>query len=86
VGLSTIGAQAVQPNLIVTAVIKTLERYTLTDAAREDYLKSFEGERFAESMRYVRTYPEQALARLRCSSAPIQNSANRNRRARAAWL
>ena len=40
-------------------VIKTLERYTLTDAAREDYLKSFEGERFAESMHYVRTYPEQ---------------------------
>jgi hypothetical protein len=34
----------------------TLEQYTLTDAAREDYLKSFEGERFAESMRYVRTY------------------------------
>jgi hypothetical protein len=44
---------------MVTVVIKTLERYTLTDAAREDYLKSFEGERFAESMRYVRTYPEQ---------------------------
>ena len=30
-----------------------------TDAARQDYLASFEGERFAESMRYVRTYPEQ---------------------------
>ena len=44
---------------IVTAVIATLERYTLTDAAREDYLASFAGERFAESMRYVRTYPEQ---------------------------
>ena len=44
---------------IVTAAIGTLERYTLTDAAREDYLASFAGERFAESMRYVRTYPEQ---------------------------
>jgi pimeloyl-ACP methyl ester carboxylesterase len=43
----------------VTAVIATLERYTFTEAAREDYLASFEGERFAESMRYVRTYPEQ---------------------------
>ena len=30
-----------------------------TDAARQDYLASFEGERFAESMRYVRAYPEQ---------------------------
>ncbi len=44
---------------IVTAAIATLERYTPTDAAREDYLASFAGERFAESMRYVRTYPEQ---------------------------
>ena len=44
---------------IVATVIKTLERYTLTDTAREDYLKSFEGERFAKSMRYVRAYPEQ---------------------------
>lgn len=44
---------------IVTAAIGTLERYTPTDAARQDYLESFEGERFAESMRYVRAYPEQ---------------------------
>ena len=44
---------------IVAAVVATLERYTPTEAAREDYLASFAGERFAESMRYVRTYPEQ---------------------------
>jgi pimeloyl-ACP methyl ester carboxylesterase len=44
---------------IVTAAIGTLERYRLTDAARQDYLSSYEGERFSESMRYVRTYPEQ---------------------------
>lgn len=44
---------------MVTAAIGTLERYRLTDVAREDYLSSYEGERFAESMRYVRTYPEQ---------------------------
>jgi pimeloyl-ACP methyl ester carboxylesterase len=44
---------------IVTAAIGTLELYRLTDAARQDYLSSYEGERFAESMRYVRTYPEQ---------------------------
>src|SRR5262245_28881719 len=44
---------------IVAAAISTLERYRPTDAAREDYLASFAGERFAESMRYVRTYPEQ---------------------------
>jgi pimeloyl-ACP methyl ester carboxylesterase len=44
---------------IVAAAVGTLERYTPTDAAREDYLSSYAGERFAESMRYVRTYPEQ---------------------------
>ncbi|HJY76540.1 MAG TPA: alpha/beta hydrolase, partial [Burkholderiales bacterium] len=34
-------------------------RYRPTEAARQDYLSSYEGERFAESMRYVRAYPEQ---------------------------
>ena len=42
---------------IIERVIQTLERYTLTDAAREDYLASFDGDRFAESMRYVQSYP-----------------------------
>jgi diketogulonate reductase-like aldo/keto reductase len=36
-----------------------IERYALPDAVREDYLSSYEGDRFVESMRYVRTYPEQ---------------------------
>jgi pimeloyl-ACP methyl ester carboxylesterase len=42
---------------IVTAAIGNLERYEPTVVAREDYLSSYAGERFAESMRYVRTYP-----------------------------
>ncbi len=42
---------------VVAAAVGTLERYRLTEAAREDYLLSYEGERFAESMRYVQTYP-----------------------------
>jgi pimeloyl-ACP methyl ester carboxylesterase len=44
---------------IVTAAMSNLERYKLTDAARQDYLASYEGERFAESMRYVRSYPDE---------------------------
>src|SRR5262249_19128239 len=44
---------------VVNAVLQTFERYSPSPAAREDYLASFAGERFAESMRYVRTYPEQ---------------------------
>jgi pimeloyl-ACP methyl ester carboxylesterase len=44
---------------VVTFAIGTLERYTPSDAAREDYLSSYPGERFAESMRYVQTYPQE---------------------------
>jgi pimeloyl-ACP methyl ester carboxylesterase len=42
---------------IVERTISTLERYKVTDAARKDYLASYEGDRFAESMRYVQAYP-----------------------------
>jgi pimeloyl-ACP methyl ester carboxylesterase len=55
-------AQDVEPyrriggRAIVERTLGTLERYKVTDAAREDYLASFEGERFAESIRYVQSY------------------------------
>jgi pimeloyl-ACP methyl ester carboxylesterase len=42
---------------VVKVATKSLERYRLTDAAREDYLSSYAGERFADSMPYVRAYP-----------------------------
>jgi len=44
---------------VVTVAMGTLERYTPSEAAREDYLSSYAGERFAESMRYVQAYPEE---------------------------
>jgi pimeloyl-ACP methyl ester carboxylesterase len=44
---------------VVAAALATLERYSPSDAAREDYLLSFAGERFAESMRYVQAYPRE---------------------------
>ena len=47
---------------IVGRIIQTLERYTVSDAAREDYLASFEGDRFAESIRYVQSYPTELEA------------------------
>jgi pimeloyl-ACP methyl ester carboxylesterase len=34
----------------------------LGDHVREDYLASYDGRRFAESMRYVRTYPTELKA------------------------
>jgi pimeloyl-ACP methyl ester carboxylesterase len=56
---------------IVRAAISTLERYKPTDEAVQDYLSSYQGERFAESMQYVRAYPEQ-LAILRDLLPTIQ--------------
>ena len=35
---------------IVERAIQTLERYALSEGARKDYLASYEGNRFAESM------------------------------------
>jgi pimeloyl-ACP methyl ester carboxylesterase len=44
---------------IVERATRTLERYVLSDTAREDYLASYEGHRFAESMRYGQSYPKE---------------------------
>ena len=41
----------------VERALQTLERYELSDTAREDYLVSYEGDRYAESIRYVQSYP-----------------------------
>ena len=47
---------------IVERTLRTLERYKVSDAAREDYLASFAGDRFAESIRYVQSYPTELEA------------------------
>src|SRR5262249_52807487 len=41
---------------IVERAMQTLERYVLSDVAREDYLASYDGNRFAESIPYVQSY------------------------------
>jgi pimeloyl-ACP methyl ester carboxylesterase len=45
------------PRLIVTGALAGIERYALPDWVREDYLSSYQGNRFAESVRYARSYP-----------------------------
>jgi pimeloyl-ACP methyl ester carboxylesterase len=45
------------PRQLVAGALTGIERYQLPDAVREDYLSSYEGDRFVESMRYVRAYP-----------------------------
>jgi pimeloyl-ACP methyl ester carboxylesterase len=44
---------------IVDAALSTIEGYTPSPEIREDYLSSYEGDRFVESMRYARAYTEQ---------------------------
>jgi pimeloyl-ACP methyl ester carboxylesterase len=50
------------PRQIVADALTGIERHELPDHAREDYLSSYEGDRFVESMRYVRTYPTELAA------------------------
>ena len=45
------------PRQLVASALTGIERYALPDHVREDYLSSYEGDRFVESMRYVRSYP-----------------------------
>jgi pimeloyl-ACP methyl ester carboxylesterase len=45
------------PRRIVAGALADIERYELPDFVREDYLSSYDGDRFVESMRYVRSYP-----------------------------
>jgi pimeloyl-ACP methyl ester carboxylesterase len=50
--------RSADPRQIVAAALTAdIERYALPDHVREDYLSSYDGDRFVESMRYVRTYP-----------------------------
>lgn len=51
------GYRSADPREIVAGALTAIERYALPDAVREDYLSSYEGDRFVESMRYVRAYP-----------------------------
>jgi pimeloyl-ACP methyl ester carboxylesterase len=50
--------RSADPRQIVGAALTAdIERYALPGFVREDYLSSYEGDRFVESMRYVRAYP-----------------------------
>ena len=51
------GYRSADPRQIVAGALTDIERYALPDDVRQDYLSSYEGDRFVESMRYVRTYP-----------------------------
>jgi pimeloyl-ACP methyl ester carboxylesterase len=54
------------PRQLVAAVLASMKRSVTAEAVLEDYLASCQGNRLAESMRYVRAYPAElpVLARL----------------------
>jgi pimeloyl-ACP methyl ester carboxylesterase len=53
------GYRAADPREIVSAALSGIEGYELPNGVREDYLSAYDGDRFVESMRYVRAYPEE---------------------------
>jgi pimeloyl-ACP methyl ester carboxylesterase len=76
--------RAADPRQIVAGALCGIERYALPDPVREDYLSSYEGDRFVESMRYVRTYPAELPALrdlLPNLQTPVQIIAGRRDRA-----
>lgn len=56
------GFRAVDGRDIVANALALMESHQLSDTAREDYLESYAGTRFAESARYVRSYPSELAA------------------------
>ena len=48
----------IDPHVIVNTAVDTIAG-GIPDDIRADYLASYEGDRFVESMRYVRTYPDE---------------------------
>ena len=67
--------RAMDPRAIVAAAIDTIEGDTVPPEIREDYLESYDGDRFVESMRYVRSYPTdlpKLAERLPAIEVPVQ--------------
>ena len=51
--------RALDPRAVVGAALDTIAGYDLPPEIRDDYLESYEGDRFVESMRYARSYPDE---------------------------
>ncbi len=75
------GFRALDGRDIVAQALEGIERHTLPEAVREDYLASYAGDRFAESAAYVRTYPSDLpilAERLGDIRTPVQIIAGRH--------
>src|SRR5262249_15003518 len=75
--------RSMDPGAVVSAALDTGAGHVFPTAIREDYLESYTGDRFVESMRYVRRYPDElpVLAQLlREISTPVLIFAGRRDR------
>jgi pimeloyl-ACP methyl ester carboxylesterase len=45
------------PAAVISGAISSIRGYDVPDAVRDDYLESYSGERFVDSIAYVRSYP-----------------------------
>jgi pimeloyl-ACP methyl ester carboxylesterase len=75
------GFQGVDGRDIVAGALEGIERHTLPEAVREDYLTSYAGDRFVESAAYVRSYPSDLpilAGRLGDIRTPVQIIAGRH--------
>jgi pimeloyl-ACP methyl ester carboxylesterase len=67
--------KALDPAEVIRGSVAQIKNYAVPDLARDDYIASYTGTRFAESIAYVRRYPAdlQALAPLLTSlTTPVQ--------------
>jgi pimeloyl-ACP methyl ester carboxylesterase len=56
------GLRRTDPRQLVNAALSGISRYKLPEAVRDDYLACYQGDRFAESARYLRSYPAELSA------------------------
>jgi pimeloyl-ACP methyl ester carboxylesterase len=49
--------RSMDPRKTIESVLTFVERYKLPERVREDFLSSYEGDRFVESLRFLRSYP-----------------------------
>ena len=78
------GYRSADPRQIVAGALTDIERYVLPDFVREDYLSCYGGDRFVESMRYVRSYPTELPDPARSAAGDPDARADHRRRARPA--
>jgi pimeloyl-ACP methyl ester carboxylesterase len=67
--------RAADPGEIIRGAISSIRNYDMPEAVRDDYIESYSGQRFLDSIAYVRSYPADLAdlaPRLGAISTPVQ--------------